>query len=197
MSLNLLSQHSKRCSWILVLFSLTASANSTLTFVKDRGEIQFKAIGRPSAIRISGKSPICEGTFQVRNKQVTGEAHLDLKHFDTGIAMRNSHLLETYLEVAKYPDAKLKLDSLVLTHPLGPEGKVQKEQGPFRGTLTLHGKEHPVQGTFEVKQDEGLFKLTADFGLKIEDFQIKTPTFAGITVASDVEIHLEGVLKSE
>lgn len=181
----------------MLLFSLSAGANSTLTFVKDRGEIQFKAIGRPSAIRILGRSPICEGHFQIQGNQVTGEAHLDLKRFDTGIAMRNKHLFETYLEVAKYPEARLKLDSLVLTHPTGPDGKVQREQGPFRASLSLHGKELPVQGMFEVKPDDGALKLSADFRIKIEDYQIKTPTFAGITVASDVEIHLDGALKSE
>lgn len=181
----------KRWVFILIFFSEPLWALSVLKLNKDRGQTNFLAQGNPSAIRIDGKGEGPEGEFKITEKGenlvLTGSLKVNLNTYETGIALRDRHMKEKYLEVGQFQEAVLTVQELVLPKKaLNQEGD---SKGPFKGTLNLHGIQKDVQGEFSLKFSfqEGL-KMSAGFQMKLSDFGISVPSFAGITVADRVEV---------
>jgi polyisoprenoid-binding protein YceI len=54
--------------------------------------------------------------------------------------------------------------------------------------LKLHGVEKPVSGTFDLSGSGASPKLAAKFAIKLSDFGIGIPSFAGVTMADEVAV---------
>lgn len=164
------------------------AATETVGFDKGTGSIAFHAVGRPSAIKINGTGAAPKGAIAwASDGKVSGELTLDISSLDTGISMRTNHMKEKYLEVAKFPQSKLSLSEVNL--PAADFGKDFSESSvPFKGTLTLHGVTKPVSGTAKIEQKGMNVSVHAEFAIKITDYQIPIPVFAGITVADEVSL---------
>ena len=165
---------------------------AAVNFTKDKGNSQFLAIGNPSAIRIEGKGEGPEGSLQTReegkNIVISGALKVDMKSYATGISLRDRHMKEKYLEVEKFQTATLNLKDIYLVKEdlqKNPETKAT-----FFAVLDMHGVQKPVQGEFTVKPASvgGGYSVNAKFPLKLSDFAINVPAFAGITVADQVEV---------
>lgn len=154
------------------------------------GSIEFQAKGHPSALRIIGKGTGPQGSFAVVQKSVTGSASFDLTSLDTGIGMRDKHMKEKYLQVDKFPIAKLTIKKMILPTEPGI-GKLSAENIPFEGTLSLHGIEKPITGTAKVESDSQKLKIGAIFALNVTDYGIEIPSFAGITIESAVNVTIQ------
>lgn len=161
-----------------------------VVFSKDKGVSKFLAIGNPSAIRIEGKGEGPEGNLEVReegkNLIVAGVLKVQMKTYATGISLRDRHMKDKYLEVEKYQVATLDVKEISLA-------KADLQKNPettaaFVGTLELHGVQKPVQGEFTLKPTPGGYTVQAKFSLKLSDYSISVPTFAGVTVADHVEV---------
>lgn len=178
---------------LFVLFFMCSPAFAAMSFkmTKESGTTNFLAIGNPSAIRIDGKGEGPDGTLAAQEKGeswiVSGELRVNLKNTDTGIALRDRHMKDKYLEVGKFENAILSVNDLtVLKSALTKETDTKL---PFTGTLDLHGVKKPVNGEFVVKSSVEGLKMTASFQLKLSDYGIVIPSFAGITVADQVEVN--------
>jgi len=114
---------------------------------------------------------------------VKGTFAVELMKLETGISLRDRHLRNNYLEVQKGADfAVAKFDNI----------KIQKLSGKttFSGTLTLHGQQRDISGTAELQQDGKSYKVDASFPLKISAFQIPEPTYLGVGVSDDINVHV-------
>lgn len=179
----------------LLLLSCSALAASpaaaTLLLKIEGGSVEFLATGKPSALKIHGTSTGSPtGELKAENGQLKGEVSFDLEKLDTGIDLRTKHMKEKYLQVKDFPQAKLSL----LDAPLDADfAKSLSNAGekPFRGKLSLHGKENEVKGTFTVKDG----KAQAKFPLLISDYNIDVPKYLGITVANTVDVSVNLPLK--
>jgi polyisoprenoid-binding protein YceI len=151
------------------------------------GSIEFLATGWPSALQIHGKGNGPEGTLTVTDHSVEGSLAVDLRSLQTGIGLRDRHLKENYLQVDRYPQARLTVTRLDMGYvPDGPAfGAVAV---PFEGTLLLHGVEKPVSGQARVSRKDGRVTATAQFSIKIVEFGIDLPKYMGITVGEKVEV---------
>lgn len=176
---------------ISLLFVQSVFAAPVFKLTKDRGTTSFLAIGNPSAIRIDGKGEGPEGELISKeageNLALSGELRVNLKAYDTGIALRDRHMKEKYLEVEKYEKAILTVGDL--TVPKSAFVKEGESKWPFTGVLELHGVKKSVQGEFTLKNSKEGLSLNAGFPLKLSDFGITVPSFAGITVADQVEVN--------
>jgi polyisoprenoid-binding protein YceI len=158
----------------------------------EQGSVEFLAIGRPSALKIRGTAKGAEGVFEVNGANATGEAKFLLQGLDTGIAMRTQHMKDKYLEVGKFPEARLKLVKLTLPMD-SAKNEIKAEAAPFEGTLLLHGVEKPVAGKVTLLQQGDKVSADAAFTLKISDHGIAKPGYAGITMAEDVDVTVKFV----
>lgn len=158
-------------------------------FDRGNGTVEFTAIGRPSALRIRGKGQAPQGFLTLDGKQISGQVAFRVETLETGIATRDRHMKEKYLETAKFPVATLQLSRVAMPERL-PEGDFKLEGVAFEGPLTLHGKTVPVKGTVSLARASGQILMDAEFGLKVSDYAIDIPSFAGITMADEVSIHV-------
>lgn len=171
--------------------SSSALAATQATLDPGAGSVEFTAIGRPSMLKIVGKGPGPKGALSTTDTSATGTFVMNLSDLSTGISMRDRHMKEKYLETERYPTAEFKLTSLKLPKPL--DGKDASYSGvPFEGTFKLHGVEKPVTGTADVAVSGSQIKGTANFTVKVTDYKIAIPKFAGITMAEDVKVTVQG-----
>lgn len=154
------------------------------------GTTEFHATGHPSAIKIVGKGAAPTGAFKVEGLKVTGTATFDLTSLDTGIEMRNQHMKEKYLETGKFPTCTLTVSDMALPKTLDDGGSLSAV--PFTGKLSLHGVEHAVSGTCDLAKKNGAVSFDATFEIKVDDYKIDQPKFAGITMADTVQVSVHG-----
>lgn len=151
------------------------------------GAVEFDAIGRPSAIKIRGKGAAPRGSLTLEGNVASGAVTFELDSLDTGIKLRNQHMKKKYLETAKYSKAQLTITKLSVPEAINGE-TAKFDKLPFDGKLSLHGVEKPITGFARIERSGKLISVDADLALKISDYGITTPGFAGITMAEDVKI---------
>lgn len=169
-----------------VLFAASIAHANSVDLQKTSNRVEFLAVGNPSALKIKGKLKAeskVQGTFALKDHKVNGSATLDLKDLDTGMELRNSHMKDNYLEIAKFPTAVLTLKDVPFDHKL--------PSTPFTGTLKLHGVEKPVSGTMQVTETADKYNCKFDFSLELSDFDIQVPKYLGITVSKNVKVEAE------
>jgi polyisoprenoid-binding protein YceI len=117
-----------------------------------------------------------------------GELQVDLSSLDTGIALRNTHLREKYLEVgrgAEYASAVLSGVRLGKVDASAFEGRT-----PFTGTLLLHGTRRPVSGQADIRREGGDVHVAASFPVRIDDYGIAPPRYLGVGVKNEVQVRV-------
>ena len=117
----------------------------------------------------------------------TGTLRVDLLPLDTGIELRNNHLRETYLEVARGERFRhAALTDVDLAVPLPSDAARHKT--PFSGTLSLHGVERAIAGEAELSRRDGRLRVQAAFSLSLKLFDIPPPRYLGVGVRDEVGI---------
>ena len=176
---------------ILILFAMQTQATKKRLLIdlsRSKAGVEFLAIGRPSFIKIRGKSDKLGGRLLISQKSLSGTVSIPLASLDTGMGLRNRHMTENYLHVDRFPKALLKFRSVSLPENFLKAKKVSAKSIPFKGTLKLHGIKKSVRGVASLERNGNRISGQAKFKINITDFEIKVPSFKGITVAKEVTI---------
>jgi polyisoprenoid-binding protein YceI len=155
------------------------------------GSVEFLATGRPSMLKIHGKGPGPTGHLSVNGRDLSGKIEFELKELNTGIETRDKHMKEKYLEVEKYPVTTLDIQSMKLPITMSELATAAPStfEIPFTGELELHGAKHPVSGKIKLENQKGKpLQVEASFPIKITDYKIEIPSYAGIKIAEDVVV---------
>lgn len=172
---------------VLVLASAATAADAPAWRVKD-GDLRVLVPLRPGGAfeaRSTGLSGMLTAGA-ARPLAVGGEVALDLASIDTGIALRNEHLREKYLQVARGPGFdRAVLSSIVLSEAGGAEFE---GKSAFSGSLLLHGISHAVAGTAEIRRVPSGVRVEASFPLVLTDHGIEPPMYLGVGVAAKVMV---------
>lgn len=136
-------------------------------------QVSFRASG-PGGLAIVGTTP--ELTVAEAGDDVI--VTVPLRSLDTKIELRNKHMREKYLEVAKYPNAELRV----------AKAAVQASSGKATGQLTIHGQTKPVTFSYATKPASAATDVTSSFRIDILEFGIEKPTYAGIGVRPEVDV---------
>ncbi len=173
---------------------VAASASAAIPLKSNAGEgtVNFLAVGRPSMLKIKGEAKGPEAKLNLDGEKLSGAISFSLEKLDTGIALRNEHMKEKYLEVKTHPTATLTLTDVAVDPAFGLSLTNGSEK-PFRGKLALHGKEQEVNGTYTASAGN----IIATFPLKLSDFAIDIPSYLGVKVAEDVAVSVELPLRKE
>lgn len=173
---------------INLFFSLGALAN---TYKASEGQISFTAIGKPGFLKIKGESKKQgpQGSLLLENGMAKGDFTFEMQNLETGIAMRDEHMKEKYLEVKKFPQSKLEINTL----PVSDEELKKDFEKPFSGSLQLHGVKKDVNGNIRWSAKEQ--KAQASFEIAVSDFAIEIPKYLGVTVSDKVQIEVQTILK--
>jgi polyisoprenoid-binding protein YceI len=142
------------------------------------GSFEAKTTALSGAVMAGGNgSSAFDGSFAV-----------DLRTLDTGIALRNEHLRDNYLEVNNGPGfdtATLAGIDLTGFQPDAPNGK-----GSFTGLLTLHGVTRTVTGAVNVRQAGASLRVKASFPVNLSDYSIRKPRYLGVGVKDTIQVEV-------
>jgi len=170
----------------LVLLGLVTPAAAGAPFRVERGEVRITVPLRPGGA-FEAKTTSLSGTVTPgagRPLALDGEISVDLGTIDTGIALRNQHLREKYLEVARGAG----FDKAVLSEIRlgGADGEAFQGRTAFTGALLLHGSKRAVSGTAEIRREGAAARVDASFPLTLTDFGIEPPEYLGVGVANRI-----------
>ena len=135
------------------------------------------------------------GSFEAKTKNLSGDVtpasgeqgaargalKVELQTLETGISIRDRHMKDNYLEVAKGPEfATAIIDDI----------RVEKLQGKtvFSGMLSLHGQKRKVTGAAELQEKDGKIRVQAQFPVKVSEFEIPAPTYLGVGVRDEIQV---------
>jgi polyisoprenoid-binding protein YceI len=160
----------------LIITALLAATPDRPTPHVEGGHLAFVARGS-LGLRIEGKTAELSA-------ESTPEAVVfvvPLATLDTGIALRDRHMRDEYLQVQAYPLARLRISR----DKLPSASATQK--GAVSGELTLHGQTHPVNVTFEISPSSG-YEVRASMMLDMRQYGIPEPKYLGVSVKPEVEV---------
>ncbi len=184
-----LLNHSALALIAAMTFNVHAGQAWVLNLSKGDGKVEFHAVGKPKMLQIHGKGTKPTGQMTVEAGKVSGQAIFDLNSLDTGIELRNKHMKEKYLEVAKHPKATFEITEIKLPNPM-PAGDFNQD-APFKGKLTVHGVTQDVAGVAKLKKEGSQLTGNVEFATTVKSFNIELPSFAGITMADEVNVSVE------
>jgi len=162
------------------------------------GSMVEAAIGSPSGtevlVSMHGTAGLhIEGnTHELSLSEREGELlfEVPLSSVDTGIALRNRHMLG-YLDATHHPEAELHMARNAVSFP--PPGKAVESDA--QGTLTLHGVSRPCSVHYRAEQTRpGEYRVHGTTGIDIRDFGIDVPSYLGVHVDPAVAIQVDFTL---
>ncbi|MGZ6124784.1 MAG: YceI family protein [Myxococcales bacterium] len=169
----------------LVIALLTEGAIA-LSYAPESSSVIVLARG-PAGLRIEGRGS--EVSLEEDGSALTFK--VPLAPLETGIGLRDLHLRQM-LEAEKYPAATLRISRSSLIFPRENE----PAEGTADGDLTLHGQSRPVKVQYRAELGaDGITKVRGSLQLDVRDFDIKTPSYLGVTVAPKVEVKVELAVK--
>ena len=118
---------------------------------------------------------------------LAGELSVDLKTLDTGISLRNQHMVENYLEVSKGEGFETATLSNINVGSLAASLDGQK---PFTARLRLHGVTQEVTGRATLSSRGSSTRVDASFPLHISDYAIAAPRYLGVGVKNDITVRV-------
>src|SRR4051812_2184243 len=142
-------------------------------------EVVFTAVG-PAGLKIEGKGQ----DLKVSDDGTTVKVSVPLVGIKTGIALRDRHMHDKYLESAKYPTAELEVPRASLKVPAAG----QTSAFDAAGTLRLHGKTAPASFHCSSSRAGDKIQVTANLRLNMQEFGIQVPSYLGVTVKPDVDV---------
>jgi polyisoprenoid-binding protein YceI len=150
----------------------------------EKGEVKILVPLKPGGA-FAASTTALSGTLTLEGAKparLVGDVSMDLTTIDTGIALRNQHLKENYLEVAKGEGYnKAVLSDIQLADV---SGETFDGTTPFTGTMLLHGVKHQVAGTAEIHSEGTSRRVRAEFPLVLTDWAVTPPEYLGVGVGS-------------
>jgi polyisoprenoid-binding protein YceI len=167
------------------------SPDSSKHYTVSGGSLDFWALVQPSSLKVHGTTSDMTGSMNQNKNVLSGFLEVPLKNFETGMAVRNSHLKEKVFETDKYDKAKLSITELKI--PDGKTGEIKDL--PFTGTLSLHGVDKPITGTVILTVGDKTISFEATTEIQYSDFNIPVQKFTMMTVQQPVKIVAKGDAK--
>jgi polyisoprenoid-binding protein YceI len=176
----------------IIFFNAKAYADTIQVVDLDgsEGSTEFTAIGSPSFLEIHGKGKAPTGQIQIKSGITQGSLTVPIDSFDTGIEKRNEHMKTVYMENKKFPTATLVFRAIQVPKNFSSDG-FSNQGFPVSATLTLHGVTNPVAVIADLDRKGESLSVHARFKFKLSQYHIKIPSFAGITVADEVQVSVQ------
>jgi polyisoprenoid-binding protein YceI len=160
----------------IALATVVALGGANFAYAKlagSGGEVSFTAIG-PGGLKIVGN------TSQITAKEDGANAivSVPLGGLSTGIALRDKHMKEKYLETDKFPNAELTV----------ARSAVKEGSGSAQGTMKIHGQSKPVTFSYSAKKSGAGYAVDGTVRINIKDFGVEVPSYLGVTVKPEVDV---------
>ncbi len=137
----------------------------------------------------------------LKNGDLSAIFEVELASLDTGIALRDTHMRDNFLQTAQHPKAIFSMKRIVRSSKSG-----LKPNKPVRivaeGTFSLHGVEKQVRVPVEVtylpqsestmgKLPGNLLRITSQFPVRLSDYDIERPQMLMLKVGEVAQVDLD------
>jgi polyisoprenoid-binding protein YceI len=160
-----------------VALLIAAHASAAFSVTGERA-VSFKASG-PGGLTIVGNG----GDVSIKDQGERLTVVVGLASIKTGIALRDKHMRERYLETAKYPTATLEVERSKIVLPT--------KGADVDGKLTLHGVTKPVRVHYDAKGSTEKAQVSGSLRINMREFGISVPSYLGVTVKPNVDISIK------
>ena len=99
----------------------------------------------------------------------------------TGIALRDHHMNEKYVDVAQFPDVTLAFKRADVPWPTAVG---QAASGTVAAEFTAHGVTRPVDVKYNVKKSKTGYRIHGEFAFDISQHGVVVPAYLGVTIES-------------
>lgn len=164
----------------VLVFAGTALAGWTKT-----GDSVASFTGKgPAGFKIEGKTK----SVDVKDDGKALTVVVGLKDLETGIELRDKHMREKYLEVEKHASATLTVPFDAVTWP--EDGKTSESvEGKLpKGTFALHGKSKEISFKYKITNAGGVYTIVGEAPVNFNEYDVKVPSYMGITVKPDITV---------
>lgn len=166
-----------------VALGLTTAVVAGATLTKTgSSRVEFRAKG-PVGMTIIGRTR----DLEVSDSRKTLVVKVPLRNLKTGIGLRDRHMKEKYLEVDRYPDARLSVAHSALQFP----GKGATLEASAIGRFTLHGVSRNVHFRYKAKGKSNGYRIEGLLHVNMHDYGIRVPSYLGVTVKPDVAVKVQ------
>lgn len=142
-----------------------------------KSKVTFEAEGQPGFLTFEGVTN--DLTLAQEGEQWVFT--VPMATVDTGIALRDDHMRDNYVEVGTYPNVVLRLDPSTLSWP-----ESGKSAGTIEATFEAHGVTLPVTVEYTLKAGKESTRVQAKFPFNTEAHKIEIPTYMGITIKPEM-----------
>ena len=169
-----------------------------------RNTVQFKTAAPLEDIvgitnKINGQIKV--NPNDLRDAATSARFEVDLADLKTGIALRDTHMREQYLQTDKYPTAIFTLERIrkASASTLKPNSIVALT---VEGTFELHGVRRKVEVPATVsyvpesessmpKLPGNLLRVTSEFDIRLADYNIERPQMVILKVGDTARVSLD------
>lgn len=159
---------------VAVALAAPSTADAALR-VDGKPKVSFFAVGSPGFLDIEGVS----AALTVKDDGTKLVFTLPMSSVDSGIEMRDSHMNEHYVEIAKFPNVSLSLNKADVKWPVNV-GEVA--EGTVKATFNAHGVDAAVDVSYAVSKTKTGFRVKAKFPFDTAAHGIAIPSYLGVTV---------------
>lgn len=156
-------------------------------FFTKNGTIGFDATSASSPEKIEGKNR--SATCVVDTKSGAIQFAVLMKGFAFERALMEEHFNENYVESHKFPRAEFKgkiKDTETIDFTRDGTHKVK-----VKGDLTMHGETKEVETTGQLVVREGKISASAEFSVKLSDYNISIPGLVADKVSKSAKISVD------
>lgn len=151
-------------------------------YITKTGNIKFEA-SVPSFEEVAAENKSASAVLETSTGEFAALALM--KGFRFKVALMEEHFNENYVESSKYPKATFKgkiedFDAAKIT--------ASEKTYTITGDLTLHGKTKKVSSTAKISKSGNTIKITGNFIVKPEDFDIEIPKIVSKKVADKIAV---------
>lgn len=160
---------------LALAFAVAAPALAIVTRTKRPAAAVFHLKG-PVGIPIDGTSQ----DVRVEDDGSHVRIVVGLAALTTGMRLRDAHMRDKYLEVRRWPDTRLEVDTALLS--------TTHVDRVIEGVLTLHGTARKVPVVYRATCAEDVCDVTGSVAFDMRAFGVVVPAYFGLTVDHDVVV---------
>lgn len=157
------------------IFALSTAPAWAGMAISGKPKVVFNAEGSPGALDIEGVT----NTMTVADDGTTLTFTVPMSTVKSGIALRDDHMNNEYVQVAQFPNATLSFPKASVTWPANPG---ESSKGTVQASFGVHGVQQPVTVNYDIKKDAAGYTVKAGFDLDASKHGIAIPSYLGITV---------------
>ncbi|HKQ69462.1 MAG TPA: YceI family protein [Polyangiaceae bacterium] len=170
----------KHFSTVMLAMGVTGSAIAAHASLAKPSDAHVVFTGSAAGLKFEGKTSDLDVAEAGGNVVIS----VPLKNLQTGVELRDKHMKEKYLEIDKFPSAKLTVARALLKFPAPGEST----SADVTGTLELHGQAKPVSVHYDLKADGSTFVADGKVRINMQEVGIPVPEYSLIKVKSDVDV---------